>query len=73
MAIVLTVKQYTIQNPVVEAIVRNSYSNYWTSTETYEALKVYIQMNFNGLCEKVVDIIAWESASVNTAKFSLWG
>ena len=33
-----------IYNPksVVEAIVRNSYSNYWTSTETYEALKVYI-------------------------------
>ena len=64
-----------IYNPksVVEAIVRNSYSNYWTSTETYEALKVYIQMNFDGLCEKVVDIIAGESASVNTAKFSLWG
>ena len=60
-----------IYNPksVVEAIVRNSYSNYWTSTETYEALKVYIQMNFDGLKDKVTKMIAGESASVNTAKF----
>lgn len=60
-----------IYNPksVVESIVRNSYSNYWTSTETYEALKVYIQMNFDGLKDKVTKMIAGESASVNTAKF----
>ena len=60
-----------IYNPksVVESIVRNSYSNYWTSTETYEALKVYIQMNFDGLKDKVTKMIAGESADVNTAKF----
>ena len=25
------------------------FSNYWTAKETYEALKIYIDMNYNGL------------------------
>lgn len=32
------------------------YSNYWTSTETYESLKNYISMNFDEL--KDADIVA---------------
>ena len=61
----------SIYNPksVVESLSRGSFSNYWTSTETYEALKVYIQMNFDGLREKVVDMIAGEKISVNVEKF----
>lgn len=31
----------------------HDYDNYWASTETYEALKVYIEMNFDGLKDKV--------------------
>ncbi|MDE7186266.1 MAG: AAA family ATPase, partial [Lachnospiraceae bacterium] len=40
-----------IYNPksVVESMRRKRYSNYWTSTETYEALKIYIEMDFDGL------------------------
>lgn len=61
----------SIYNPksVVESILRNSFNNYWTSTETYEALKEYIQKNFDGLKEKVSSMIAGEKVSVNTAKF----
>lgn len=61
----------SIYNPksVVEAILRQSFSSYWTSTETYEALKVHIQRNFDGLKEKVTKMIAGESVGVNTAKF----
>ena len=61
----------SIYNPksVVEVLTRGTFRNYWTSTETYEALKVYIQMNFDGLREKVVDMIAGEKVSVNTGKF----
>lgn len=61
----------SIYNPksVVEAIMRNSYSNYWTSTETYEALKEHIQRNFDGLRDKVTKMIAGECVGVNTAKF----
>ncbi len=61
----------SVYNPksVVESIMRDSYSNYWTSTETYEALKVYIQMNFDGLKDKITLMIAGERVNVNTAKF----
>lgn len=47
----------SIYNPksVVESILRNNFGNYWTKTETYEALKVYIQINFDGLRDKVIN------------------
>lgn len=33
---------------VVESMRRHKLSNYWTSTETYEALKICIDMDFDG-------------------------
>lgn len=41
----------SIYNPksVVEAMLRGKFNNYWTKTETYEALKVYIDLNQDGL------------------------
>ena len=64
-------KGISIYNPrsVVMSMTGHDFDSYWTSTETYEALKVYIQMNFDGLREKVVDMIAGEKVSVNTGKF----
>jgi len=64
-------KGVSIYNPrsVVMSMTGHDFDSYWTSTETYEALKVYIQMNFDGLREKVVDMIAGEKVSVNTGKF----
>ena len=55
-------KGVSIYNPrsVVMSMTGHDFDSYWTSTETYEALKVYIQMNFDGLREKVVDMIAGE-------------
>ena len=66
-----SVKGISIYNPlsVIESIRNNKFSNYWTSTETYEALKVYIQADFDGLHDKVTRMIAGEKIEVNTAKF----
>lgn len=52
----------SIYNPksVVEAMLRGKFSNYWTKTETYEALKVYIDLNQDGLRDKIVQMIAGE-------------
>lgn len=60
-----------IYNPksVVEAMHRSRYSNYWTSTETYEALKKYIDMDFDGLKEDIVQMLGGESVRVNTLSF----
>ena len=60
-----------VYNPkaVVEAMFRRRYSNYWTSTETYEALKVYMDMDFDGLRSDIVRMLGGEPVRVNTRSF----
>lgn len=64
-------KGVSIYNPrsVVMSMTGHDYDNYWTSTETYEALKVYIEMNFDGLKDKVTQLIAGEKIEINPGKF----
>lgn len=61
----------SIYNPrsVVMSMTGGYFNNYWTSTETYEALKVYIEMNFDGLKDKVTQLIADEKIKINPGKF----
>lgn len=61
----------SIYNPksVVEAMLRGKFSNFWTSTETYEALKEYIELNQDGLRDKVIQMIAGEKVKINPEKF----
>ncbi len=61
----------SIYNPrsVVMSMLGRKYNNYWTSTETYDALKVYIKMDFDGLKDKVSSMVAGEKVKVNIAKF----
>ena len=54
---------------VVDAMLCRECSNYWTATETYEALKIYIDMNFDGLRDAVVRMLGRESIPVRTGKF----
>lgn len=44
--------------------------NYWNQTETFEALKVYIDLDFDGLKEDVLSMIAGERVPVNTGSFA---
>ena len=62
---------YAMYNPksVVEAMMRHKYGTYWNRTETYEALKVYIQMNMDGLKDAVIEMLGGESVRVNTGTF----
>ena len=55
---------------VVEAMLRHKFGTYWNQTETYEALKVYIQMNMDGLKDAIVGMLAGESIRINTGTFS---
>ena len=54
---------------VVSAITRGSFSNYWTQTETYEALKIYIDMNYDGLKDAIIRLLAGESVLINPERF----
>ena len=48
-------KKYSLYSPlsVVKAIRSGVIDNYWNETETYEALKQYVDFNFDGLKEDV--------------------
>lgn len=65
-------KVYAMYSPksVVEAMLRHKFGTYWNQTETYEALKVYIQMNMDGLKDAVVEMLAGGSIRINTGTFS---
>lgn len=54
---------------VVASITRKNFGNYWSATETYEALKVYIDMNYDGLKDDVIQLLAGKDIYVNTNKF----
>ena len=60
-----------IYNPksVSEAMRRHRFSNYWTSTETYDALKIYMDMDFGGLRADVVQMLGGGRIRVNTRSF----
>lgn len=62
----------SIYNPksVVESILRGQFNNYWTSTETYEALKIYIEMNFDGLKDTIIELLAGQKVVIDTTTFS---
>ena len=62
---------YSMYSPksVVEAMLRHRFGTYWNQTETYEALKIYIQMDMDGLKNAVVAMLAGERVSINTGTF----
>lgn len=45
------------------------FANYWTRTETYESLWDYIIMNYDGLKDSIVTMIAGGRYRVNPLKF----
>lgn len=60
-----------VYNPrsVVSAMKCQDFSNYWTSTETYEALKIYMEMDFDGLRADIVQMLGGGRVVVNTKSF----
>ncbi len=45
------------------------FSNFWTSTETYEALKIYMDMDYDGLRSDIVRMLGGQRVRVNTLSF----
>ena len=60
-----------IYNPksIVDAMLENSFRSYWISTETYEALRVYIDMNFDGLKDAIIAMLGGVSCEIDTGTF----
>ena len=56
-------------NSVVRAMLSGEYDNYWTRTAAYESLKDYICMDFDGLKETVVQVLAGGQCKVDISGF----
>lgn len=55
---------------VVEAVLSGVCDTYWNQTETFEALRVYIDMNFEGLKDDVLNMMSGGKVRINTGSFS---
>ena len=60
-----------IYNPrsVVAAMKSHVLSNYWIATETYDALKLYMDMDFDGLRSDIVQMLGGGPVKVNIQSF----
>ena len=65
-------KGLSIYSPrsVVNCMRLGKLGNYWNQTETFEALQLYIDMNFEGLKDDVLSMIAGNAVPVNIGHFA---
>lgn len=56
-------------NSVMEALRNEEFLSYWARTETYEALKIYIELNEDGLKEDVVQMLGGAHVPVDVETF----
>jgi len=61
-----------VYNPksVVEALLSRRYNNYWSQTETFEALSIYIKSNYDGLKDTVIELLSGEKKRINISNFT---
>ena len=56
-------------NSVMQAVQRRRCRSYWAGTGAYEAVANYIRMNFEGLKDDIIKMLAGGRVKVNTTKF----
>jgi len=54
---------------VMDALARNRIGNYWTQSETYESLKIYIDLDEDGLKEAIVQMLGGAHLKIDTGTF----
>ena len=57
-------------NSVMQAIDADWCSSYWGKSASYETIVPYIKMNFDGLKDDIISMLAGEQVKVNTTKFT---
>ena len=62
----------SVYNPrsVVQCMKFHKYDTYWNKTETFEALKIYIDMDYDGLKEAIMGLMSSDPREINTGNFS---
>ena len=64
-------REKSIYNPysVIKALQRGVCKSYWTTTGAYDSVITYIQMNFEGLKDDIIRMLAGEHVYVDTTEF----
>ena len=64
-------EDYQVYNPkaVVSVCMRGRFRSYWSETASYEAIVPFINMNYDGLKNAIIEILSGASIKVNTAAF----
>ncbi len=55
---------------VTASMYRQGYGPYWNQTETFEALRIYIDLNLDGLRDDVIRLMAGDRIGIDTGTFS---
>ncbi|MCD7765215.1 MAG: AAA family ATPase, partial [Lachnospiraceae bacterium] len=63
------IKHVYSPNSVMNALQEEEILNYWTQTETFESLKEYIEMDFDGLKDAIIKMLGGERVSVRISTF----
>jgi hypothetical protein len=60
-----------IYNPksVIDAIQNRKIKSFWAGTETYEALQIYIDLNFDGLKDEIISMLGGGNCLVDIGSF----
>ncbi len=56
-------------NSIMELIAYKDFDSYWTKTETYESLRDYIDLNYDGLKDGIVDMLGGKRCKIDTGTF----
>lgn len=64
--------EHSIYNPysIMKAVQRGKYTSYWQKTGAYDSVSTYITMNYEGLKDDIISMLAGGRCSVNTTRFS---
>ena len=55
---------------VVSAMLSKTFDNFWNQTETFGALKDYIAMNYAGLKDTIIELLAGKHKKIDISSFS---
>lgn len=64
--------EHSIYNPysIMKAVQRGKYTSYWQKTGAYDSVSTYITMNYEGLKDDIISMLAGGRCPVNTTRFS---
>ncbi len=63
------VKSIYNPNSVIEAVKSGEFGNYWTQTETYESLQLYIDLDEDGLKQAILQMLGGAWIKIDAATF----